>query len=385
MTSSTGINKEQIESEKEKLREEFEAKILELQNQYEEEKVTKEALMKQIDSIKSQYDKQINSLDEKGSGSAKKPKSSKNNRRQSKKPNENGDPGVVLNLELTDSSQNMSEIDPEQRLHKLEEMVVGGEQANNEELKKKRIKNKKYAEERKRLLAESLKKGNDDEFMLRVYDSVQEEVQYKTKLLEKEKEKSKFLQNEVEDLQKEFEKEREEYLDMIRKQERQIKLLNKLNQKIQPLIPNDSNYFNLDKIQMMAIWNEEIQDWIVPELKREKLSLPSMGQTDNDIDLINGQYEYLDASNSSLNSYSKVPSQQVLLQARRQDSYNHFAQTVEPEIDRYRIKLENSQFDGSSYFKNKRQSELLSQTQDLKNNGRLSPINNSKNGSKRFF
>lgn len=373
------------------MREEFEEKIRELKNQYEEEKMSKEALMKKMESIKIQYDSQINSLDTNQPNGGLKPKSSKGNRKVSgaKKLNSLADnpDQVTFNLELTESSQNMTEVnDPEQRLHKLEEMVVGGEQANNEELKKKRIKNKKYAEERKRLLAESLKNGNDDEFMLRVYDSVQEEVQYKTKLLEKEKEKAKFLHNEVSDLQREFEREREEYLDTIRKQERQLKLLSKLTQRIQPMIPHDCNYYNIDKIQMIAIWNEEMQDWILPDIKREKLSLPSMNGSENDLDLTNGQFDYMDGgSSSNLNSYSQLPQQQILLNGRRTDSLGQFMPTREPEIDRYRLKLENSQFDGSNYFKNKRQSELLSQTQDLKNNGRLSPISNIKSASRRQY
>lgn len=336
--------------------------------------MSKEALMKKMEAIKNQYDDQISLLDESNADKVRfsKPKSSKN--KKQKKIPENGEVA-----DLTDSSQNLSESnDPEQRLHKLEEMVVGGEQANNEELKKKRIKKKKYAEERKKL-ADTLKKGDDEEFMLRVYDSVQEEVQYKTKLLEKEKEKSRFLQNEVEDLQREFEREREEYLDTIRKQEKQIKLLNKLNQKIQPLIPHDCNYHNMDKVQMIAIWSEEIQDWILPDLKREKLSLPSMISNENNLDITDGQLDYYET-----NGFSQMP-QQVFLQTRKQESFSQFMPSREPEIDRYRLKLENSQFDGSNYFKNRRQSELLSQTQDLKSNGRLSPISNSKNTTRRFY
>ena len=88
---------------------------------------------------------------------------------------------------------------------------------------------------------------------------------------------------------------------------------------------------------------------------------------------------------------------QVLLNGRRQTDLNHLngngsyqspmstaylASMREPEIDRYRLKLESSQFNGSNYFKTKRQSELLGQTQDLKTNGRLSPLGSSGSNSK---
>lgn len=227
--------------------------------------------------------------------------------------------------------------------------------------------------------------------------------------MEKEKQKVTFLDNEVKDLQREFELEREEYLDTIRKQERQLKLLLKLTQKIQPLIPHDYNYYNLDKIQSMAIWNEEFQDWILPELKREKLSLPSMSATTNNNDQNGHQQQYqqvngngghhhqddyyddiIDGPSAAMIAQHYQHQQALMSNSRRESAYNQqpaqqqppfVMMQREPEIDRFRLKLENSQFDGSNYFKTKRQSELLSQTQDLKNNasaaaGRLSPINN---------
>lgn len=395
------MKREQIEEEKEKLREEFEDKIREIKSQYEEEKMSKEMLQKQMDSLKANYDSQINKLDENeieesgdliantSSSNLLKPKKSgrkvSGTKKQSNSQQSNGEAALLTQQNGEDSfinseSGDAAEInDPAQRLLKLQELVVGGEQANNEELKKKRIKKKKYAEERKKLLAESLRNGDDEEFMLSVYDSVQEEVKFKTKLLDKEKEQVKFLKNEVNDLQHEFEKEREEYLDTIRKQERQIKLLNKITQKIQALIPHDCNYYNIDKINSVAMWNEEIQDWILPDIKREKLTLPTMGPDQNEAEYMSNQYEIMDTVNT--NGYSQMPPQQILLNGRRQLSNENppfMGNLREPEIDRYRLKLESSQFNGTNYFKTRRQSELLSQTQELKN-GRLSPINNLKN------
>ena len=318
-------------------------------------------------------------------------------------------PANTLDSSIENEEFRSETSDPAQRLLQLQEMVVGGEQANNEELKKKRIKKKKYAEERKRLLAESLRHGDDEEFMLRVYDSVQEEVQYKTKSYEREREKCKFLENEVKDLQQEFEKEREDLLDTIRKNEKQIKLIIKILHKIQPIIPHDSNYYNLDKIQSASIWNEEVQDWVVPDYRREKLSLPTMGNEPNEQEqaVLNGSVSSNGLKNGIIDyenyEQQQYASNQGLLNARRTAALlnetaavrggpsvnsmsNGYSQINlrEPEIDRYRIKLENSQFNGSNYFKTKRQSELLGQTQDIRTNGRLSPLsNNSTSGESR--
>lgn len=358
--------------------------------QYEEEKNNREALKEQMESLKRQYDAQIVNLESNNQSvnyqtPPRPTKSARGDRNVAGKP-----PRPPAKQDMSDEMIDSSDAN-QQRLHELEQAIVGGELSNNEELKKKRIKKKKEAEERKRMLAEALRNGNDDEFMLRVYDSVQEEVQYKTKELEKEKNRVQFLQNEVKDLQREFEREREEYLDTIRKQEKQLKLVVKLSQKIQSFIPNDCNYYNLDRIQTMCVWNEEWQDWQVPEVKREKLSLPSMNSNQpvanshNEYSY-NGDFEDDDDDRHVVNHNSP----NAILQARRKSARpvhsatarrllavnNDYDDVVyandprrEPEIDRLRIKLENTQYNGNNYFKNKRQSELLSQTQEMKNSG----------------
>lgn len=60
------------------------------------------------------------------------------------------------------------------------------------------------------------------------------------------------LEIEIEDLQHEFELDREDYLESIRKQNRQISLLQAILNKVQPCIRRDSNYANLEKIKKQA-------------------------------------------------------------------------------------------------------------------------------------
>lgn len=78
------------------------------------------------------------------------------------------------------------------RLQMLEQQVVGGEQAKNKDLKEKHTRRKKIADERKQQLLEALQKLDEDSsdwVLLNVYDSIQEEVRVKSRLLEKIKEK----------------------------------------------------------------------------------------------------------------------------------------------------------------------------------------------------
>lgn len=77
---------------------------------------------------------------------------------------------------------------PGRSLQLLEQQVVGGEQAKNKDLKEKHKRRKRYADERKKQLVAALQNSDEDSgdwVLLNVYDSIQEEVRAKSKLLEK--------------------------------------------------------------------------------------------------------------------------------------------------------------------------------------------------------
>ncbi len=50
------------------------------------------------------------------------------------------------------------------------------------------------------------------------------------------------MNSEIADLQKEFEEDRTDYLDTIRKQEQQLLLLQQILDRVQPIIRKDCNY-----------------------------------------------------------------------------------------------------------------------------------------------
>ena len=85
-------------------------------------------------------------------------------------------------------------------------------------------------------------------------------------------------QNEVSDLQSEFEFDRIDYLDTIRRQERQMKLLQAILDKIHPCLRRDCNYVNLDRIKAQCEWDEESQSWSLPKMTIEKTKLPPAGK-----------------------------------------------------------------------------------------------------------
>ena len=107
------------------------------------------------------------------------------------------------------------------------------------------------------------------------------------------------MDREIKDLQSEFETERFDYLETIRRQEQQLRLLHQIIVKVQPLIRKDSNYrlklvpllimcasqqviiiffeiifSDLDNIKQQCIWVDEFQRWKLPEVTLMRVKLP---------------------------------------------------------------------------------------------------------------
>ncbi|XP_024605634.1 kinesin-like protein KIF17 isoform X1 [Neophocaena asiaeorientalis asiaeorientalis] len=220
------------------------------------------------------------------------------------------------------------------RLQLLEQQVVGGEQAKNKDLKEKHRRRKRYADERKKQLVAALQNSDEDSgdwVLLNVYDSIQEEVRAKSKLLEKMQRKLRAAEVEIKDLQSEFELEKIDYLATIRRQERDFMLFQQLLEQVQPLIRRDCNYSNLEKIRRESCWDEDNGFWKIPQPIIIKTSLPV-------------------AVSTGLQNRS----------ARK----NSTADNGEPgtDEDRYRLMLSRSDSENiaSNYFRPKRATQILS-------------------------
>uniref|UniRef100_A0A8B9NHI4 Kinesin-like protein n=1 Tax=Accipiter nisus TaxID=211598 RepID=A0A8B9NHI4_9AVES len=165
------------------------------------------------------------------------------------------------------------------RLQMLEQQVVGGEQAKNKDLKEKHKRRKKYADERRMQLVTALQQSNEDSsewVLLNVYDSIQEEVRAKSKLLEKMQKKLQAAETEIKDLQSEFELEKIDYLSTIRRLERDLMLFQQLLDQVQSLVRRDCNYSNLEKIKRESVWDEETSCWKIPQPLIQKTRLPAV-------------------------------------------------------------------------------------------------------------
>ncbi|XP_053226544.1 kinesin-like protein KIF17 isoform X4 [Podarcis raffonei] len=355
-----------IEKEKQLIREEYEERLARLKADYEAEQESRVRLEEDISALRNAYDMKFHTLDENlqkeaettqtveaiadqaslPPGLAKETEVSAKVPRKESNTTEPPVPSMAQNLEKavrpgtpgTDVAEELPVAVNQQqvlaRLQMLEQQVVGGEQAKNKDLKEKHKRRKKIADERKKQLLAALQKSDEDSsdwVLLNVYDSIQEEVRAKSKLLEKMKEKLRVAETEIKDLQSEFEMEKIDYLATIRRQERELLLYQQLLDQVQPLIRRDCNYSNFDKIKRESTWDEESGCWKIPELVTQKTSLPAV---------------------SSLSQ----------TKAGRKSSSSENGDAAAMEEDRYKVMLSKSDSENiaSNYFRSKRASQILS-------------------------
>jgi hypothetical protein len=145
---------------------------LELRRQCDAERLTKEQLQRKYNDLKGQYDTNIDALNHNDKAFLDR-QSNVNNTKKKNGSNKQKRDGQIFN---DDSSEEKL-----QRLHELENKLIGGEEINNEERKKKRKKKlnemREKQEQRKRFTRAI--DSNDDDMMMRVFDNVQEEVSLK--------------------------------------------------------------------------------------------------------------------------------------------------------------------------------------------------------------
>jgi len=240
-----------------------------------------------------------------------------------------------------------------QRLQELQMRMVGGEMKDDNEIKEKRKKKMSHAQRRKLKLMQAIEKMEDDGILIKTYENIHDELRYKSQKLNAKVEEVEKLEREITDLQAEFEFDRIDYLATIRQQDKQMKLLTSLLEKVAPTVRRDCNYSNLDRVKGEAQWNEDSGEWTIPELKVEKTSLPSTGIMPGGRPL--GQ-------SSSMSSFSNT-SPRISANQSQIDIENSLQE------DRYLQRLQRGNEEASDYFKPKRAEQLLGDLRSSKHNG----------------
>ncbi|KFD49379.1 hypothetical protein M513_09742 [Trichuris suis] len=273
--SSIPTDESRLELETKQLRMEYERKMAIIEEQFRMEQITKSRLEKELSRLRDSYDRAVRRT-------------------------EDNEAALARNFA---AQTGMNTEQALERLKMLEEQIIGGEQLSNKALVEKRKQKKKEAERRRRQMREMERNRQlQEEQMMDAYKDVNQTLQSVQGKLENEKRRNKALEKDVQDLYGEFERERQDYLDTIRKQNQQIKLLSQLLDKVKPCIPRDCNYADLDGVKRAAVWDVDSQSWNLPEviITRTKLpktescnlsnSLRSASSSRQDQMILNGEY-----------------------------------------------------------------------------------------------
>ncbi|CAG9854445.1 unnamed protein product [Phyllotreta striolata] len=218
-----------------------------LRHLHENEKIEKENVLRQMRAIKAEYDENIRKL----------------------------------NVEIGKKQGSWSEEEILRRIEALKAAMIGGEKANDKELSERRKKKKQAAEERASVIARLLAKmdmNEDRELLHNQYKDISQELMLKAEALRRYKHRVKILEKEILDIQGEFETERQDYLETIRKHERGIALLTQISEKLVGTLKKECNYCDLEGIKKQAIWLEDFQKYKLPDLVVPRTKLPPAGR-----------------------------------------------------------------------------------------------------------
>jgi kinesin family protein 3/17 len=206
-------------------------------------------------------------------------------------------------IEQERKRQEQLEKEKEDLAKKLEEMqahVVRGktveklEEANKRQQEKMKKQKEELArrKEEEEKIKKQLQDKNDERVELeQQYASIQDEVEVKTKKLQKLFAKFKAAKSEVHDLQAEFQQERMDYLYTIRQLERDLRLKTKI---IDNFVPQEE----VNKITSRATWDEEKDEWLIAHISVSGNNVKSRPQSSRNMNGFDG--------NRSLGSQSSL-------------------------------------------------------------------------------
>ncbi|XP_046678178.1 osmotic avoidance abnormal protein 3 isoform X3 [Homalodisca vitripennis] len=328
-----------LQTERDKMRREYEKEMSALREQFQAMHLSKCQVQNDLLALKEQYDRDLARI---------------NSQSQNKHhllpvtPTQKIVDEVLNsdNVKLTAAQQEILK-----RLQKLQASMVGGERADDKELKERRLGRKRAAERRLQALARVLARVEDEDksgLMLGVYDDIQEEMKG---IIRKHKTKLRALEREITDLQSEFENERTDYLETIRKQERQCTFYQQVLDKVLPTLRKDCNYCNLEAVRAEAVWSEDTKSWTLPDLSTVPTKLPPAAGPNWGMTF---QSQTAPGRLESDVSYSPVQLDGRTLRRNSPDD-------LKPVVDAWRKKLQKSDEEdfAGNYFKPKRATELL--------------------------
>lgn len=243
-SSEDSVTRAHIEEEKSRLAEFYEAETERLKTEHENQRKEKEELMRDLAELKAHYESKMSEV------------------------------------EAGDRQKNSDKTDVINKIKALKSSLVGGECANDDQLKEKRKRRKMAAQQRQNALTEALKLVDHDEtrdILQEHYTDIQQELKIKTDALKVQTKKLNALEREVSDLQSEFQLDRTDYLETIRKLEKNLKFYQQFIELALPYLRKSGRCWDPEAIKNESIWNEDLNKWKIPEESMIRLKLPPAG------------------------------------------------------------------------------------------------------------
>ena len=341
---------DEFEAEKEAIRQQYEREIARLKENFTSEQQTTASLQQQLQQLQLQYRQSLDSLNAKAqpTGGLNQPLTGSLGG-----PSASGDAGMVLS-----------------QIQDLESVLVGGEAASNLKLKEELDEKRRLAEEHQLKIQEASDSiFLDDEILVKIYNSLTEEVSAKHSLAVQERDKRKSAEEDIKDLQAEFQAEREDYLATIRRQQQTMQLQEQLLATIVPCLRRDCNYYNIDKVRSESKWDDEQGEWILPKLTITRTDLRSVriSTSASSLQITSSPHNSPSRSQHGSHTQRSVDNTDILFEDDFEDDNQLLNHLSQPET--------------SDYFKPKRAEVLLSSSNQLagsKSNGNSDALSQHK-------
>lgn len=123
-----------------------------------------------------------------------------------------------------------------------------------------------------------MEQSTDRDILQGHYTDIQQELQVKTDTLKIQRQKVRALEREVSDLQAEFQLDRADYLETIRRLEKNVKFWQQLMDKALPLLRRDGRFWDPDAIRSDSEYNDDLGRWKLPDNALARVKLPPAGK-----------------------------------------------------------------------------------------------------------
>ncbi|KAL3316323.1 Kinesin-like protein kif17 [Cichlidogyrus casuarinus] len=254
-----------MRAEQTRVRQEYEDRLTKLKQKFNDEVANKAKLVEEVEKVRSVYEDKFKDLQEKTS---------------LLRGNESS---WIVNKEggVTPADKDFDHMSKEElikRLQSLQSDFVGGESTGDALIQLRHKERIKSFEAMRNKLRQANKDPNAEEgqVIITIFENIQDELGHKNAELEEANNLVENLKQDNKDIENEFQRERESYLDHIRKQSKTILLLQSILDKVQPCIRRDCNYYSIESIKKMAKYDEDQNRFILPELKIEPTNLPNV-------------------------------------------------------------------------------------------------------------